>query len=469
MQIINSVFLKKNSLKLLICFLSIVLSIKIFLFHQHYPGHDEIITFDRYLRWHTFLRRDAPNNHLLLSFIGTIINSIFGFNFYLLRFVAFLSLIGIFLIYSKLFKNFFVFTLFFVTIVSSEAIFNYSYLFRGYYLSSFISVIIYYYLYKYYFVKNKTKYISIIFFLNFLLCIHALYTLYIWAPVIIGLSIFLIKEKKIKILIKNFFIYFLIPALIFYIIIITITGFSNEFSGNLNISFLYNNKISVIKRSLVPGIVAIFFDENLSTTSFLSSFETRLLTIKDFFYLFYSHTIIFLILFFSFLLAIIKILFKKINVFDLITFIFIFIFIFFNKPLSGYYRVYISFIYFFIFYIVHNLEVLLKYITFNKIFKNNLYHTIICLFILTYFLETLEINTKYSQELKTSVKKINIHKNDCNEANDTLDQYQIWILINFYPKNCYYYYDDNKKINILSNIKKNSNFKKKEISTLYFY
>ena len=106
MQIINSVFLKKNSLKLLICFLSIVLSIKIFLFHQHYPGHDEIITFDRYLRWHTFLRRDAPNNHLLLSFIGTIINSIFGFNFYLLRFVAFLSLIGIFLIYSKLFKNF---------------------------------------------------------------------------------------------------------------------------------------------------------------------------------------------------------------------------------------------------------------------------------------------------------------------------------------------------------------------------
>jgi len=66
--------LKKNPLKIIVFFSSIILLFIIFFTYKHYPMHDEIITFDRYLRWHTFLRRDAPNNHLLISLIGTISN-----------------------------------------------------------------------------------------------------------------------------------------------------------------------------------------------------------------------------------------------------------------------------------------------------------------------------------------------------------------------------------------------------------
>ena len=116
--------LKKNPLIIIVFLLAIILLVIIFLFNKHYPIHDEIITFDRYLRWHTFLRRDAPNNHLLTSLIGTISNSIFSFNFNLLRFFSFISLIGILLIYTKLYKNYYIF-LFFLKI---EQLLSYNFL-----------------------------------------------------------------------------------------------------------------------------------------------------------------------------------------------------------------------------------------------------------------------------------------------------------------------------------------------------
>jgi len=79
-----------NFITLLSVFTIIVLYFKLFQVHLHYPTNDEIITFQRYLNWKGLFWKDAPNNHLLLSFVGNISNEIFGFNFKLLRFYNFL-------------------------------------------------------------------------------------------------------------------------------------------------------------------------------------------------------------------------------------------------------------------------------------------------------------------------------------------------------------------------------------------
>jgi hypothetical protein len=207
---------------------------------------------------------------------------------------------------------------------------------------------IFYFLHKYYFKKKKNIYISIIFFLLFLLCVHALYTLYIIVPIIFSLFIFSIKERKLRMFSEKFIILFITPTAVVYFLVIIITGFSNEFSGNLNINFLVANLAAVISKSFVPGIVSVFFDEHLQTTSFLTSISSRLISIKALLNLFYTQTIIFLILFFSFFLTVCNFLFKKSNIFDLIILVFFIFFIFLNKiPFD---RVYISFIYFFMFY-----------------------------------------------------------------------------------------------------------------------
>lgn len=472
--------LKKNPLIVIIFLFATLFFFIIFIFNEHYPTHDEIITFDRYMRWHTFLRRNDPNNHLLMSFIGTLSNSLFSFNFYFLRFFSFLSLIGILLIYAKLFKNYYIFLFFCLIIIFSEFLINYSYLFRGYYLSSLISVTIFYFLYKYYYINNEIKYLSISFFFLFLLTIHSLYTLYIVIPIICSLLIFFIREKRLKLFIKRFIFFFLIPTIIIYFLVIIITGFSSEFSENLNIKFLINNLTNVVLTSFKPGIIAIFFDENIKvlnpglsasiladnpeTKSFLLPIKTRLTTINNLFNLFYLERVLFFILFFSFSLAIINFFLRKFNIFDSVVLIFFVFYIILN--ITPFIRVYISFIYFFIFYLVFNIEVRIKYFFLNIILKNSFSSFLICktILILTLLNINININNNYAPELKNlknEIKTINFFKNNCDLANKSLDQYHIWILINFYPDWCYYKYDFDKKINILSNLKLSSNYRKK--------
>jgi len=288
---------KINLLEFTLIITIIFLVVKIFIISKLYPAHDEIITFDRYLNWHKFFRRDTPNNHFLLSFLGTISNQIFGFNFYILRFISFLSLVGIFYIYSKIFKNYLILTLFLTTIFSSQIILNFSYLFRGYYLSSFICTLIFYYLNKYFY-KKKIKHIEKIFFFNFLLAIHSLYTLYIVIPILISLSILLIKEKKKLILLNKSINYFVAPTIFIYLISIIVTGFSNEFSNNLNIKFLLNNTVTVLENSFIPGFRSIFLNDYIQPDSLLKISRTE--TILYFYKLYSSNSILFLIFFYLF-------------------------------------------------------------------------------------------------------------------------------------------------------------------------
>jgi len=153
-----------------------------------------------------------------------------------------------------------------------------------------------------------------------------------------------------------------------------------------------------------------------------------------------------------------KLILKKIDVFDLSIFFFIFFFILLNK--KPYERIYVGFVYYFLFYIVLNLEKLLVKFTLKKNFKR--YANILCTIIIIFLLRNIKIEPISDEwSLQNEVTIINIYKNNCDLANNKLDQYKIWILINFYPKQCYYYYDEKMKINILSNNKINSFYKYK--------
>ena len=124
----NNVFItsKKKFFNIYILLFIVLIFIKIFIFYDHlYPLHDEIISIDRYLEPKNFLRRDSTNNQMVLSFFGMIINTIFGFNFVLLRIISFFAFIGLVFIFKKNFKNFFILNFLFIIILSSDLLFNY--------------------------------------------------------------------------------------------------------------------------------------------------------------------------------------------------------------------------------------------------------------------------------------------------------------------------------------------------------
>ena len=126
---------KKKFFNIYILLFIVLIFIKIFIFYDHlYPLHDEIISIDRYLEPKNFLRRDSTNNQMLLSFFGMIINTIFGFNFVLLRIISFFGFIGLVFVFKKNFRDFFILNLLFIIILSSDLLFNYIYLYRGYYI-----------------------------------------------------------------------------------------------------------------------------------------------------------------------------------------------------------------------------------------------------------------------------------------------------------------------------------------------
>ena len=245
-------------LDIYLIFFLILIFFKIFIFYDHlYPIHDEIISIDRYLEVKNFLRRDSTNNQLLLSFFGMITKSIFGFNFVLLRMISFLSFAALVIIFRKELKNFFLINILFLIILSSDLLFNYIYLYRGYYVASLIIVLNLYFLKKY-FEKRKIKHLKYSLILSTLLCIHSIYSIYFLIPILFSIFIFIIIEKKfenIKIILK----YFFLPSILIYFLIIYVTGFAQSYSGNLNLSFLLNNFYEVLINSFMPGIKTIFF------------------------------------------------------------------------------------------------------------------------------------------------------------------------------------------------------------------
>jgi len=447
--------IKNNYLKIFLLSIYLLLFFKIFFLHKHYPINDEIITFDRYLTWHSFLNKSNANNHLLLSLTGTIIKTIFPFNFLFLRFINFLFLLGIFFVFLKIYKKTYTSIFFILIIISSDIILNYSYLFRGYYLSSFISVLIFYYLQNN-LLFNKENYLQKIFFLCSLLFVHSLYTLYIVLPILFSIGFYFLKNKKFKFFLTNFIKYFFIPIIFISYLNILVSGFTIEFSQNLNIDYFFQNTLIVLKKSFLSGFKSVFtevFLEYEVKNQYVNTIS------KPIFNLFSDQPTLFFIYFISFIFCLSKLIRKKIEVLDLIVFLFFIFYLIAKKSPPE--RTYVGFVYFFIFYILKNIE---SYINNNSNFIK--YEDIInCILfaVLIYLFITLKINTSYTWQLKKDVEKINTNWINCEIANKHLDQYQVWILINIYQKKCFYYYDSENKINILSDDKKNPYYKHRYI------
>ena len=393
----------------------IIIFFKVFIFYDHYPYHDEITTFDRYLEWHRVFRKDAPNNHFILSVIGILTKYIFGFNFLVLRFISFVFFILISLYFIKNFKNFYLILIFFLIIFSSKLIFNYSYVFRGYYLSSFLSVLIFIDLLSIYIYKNK-KNLKITFLLCFLLFAHSLYTLYIVAPVLFVTFVNSLNIRKFYKYFLEFFVYFFIPTIIIIYLNIFVTGFAEKFSGNLNIDFILNNFLLVLKESFEPGFKAIFLNDYVSqnNSSLLSSFANNAVS------LFRSDFTIFCILLTALIISLIKSYMKKIDILDKIVISFFIFYLLIGR--EPFLRVYVGIIYFFIFYIFFNIPDF-------KIPKKKYFKIV---YLLVFILALFNIQpSRNNQEVKSQILKIDKSNLTCEEFNSFLDDYEIWVLINF--------------------------------------
>jgi hypothetical protein len=145
----------------------------------------------------------------------------------------------------------------------------------------------------------------------------------------------------------------------------------------------------------------------------------------------------------SFFIFIYRALTKRFDYLDL-TLISVFLFFYFihfvPEP-----RVHVGLVFFNIFYIFNNL-----YLFYIKKFKVNLLVTWLFLFLAIFSILNTKIDNRY-YETKLVVDKINLlkQKNNCDQLNYLLDEYEIWLMKNIYQKDCNFYYDFKNQKNIL--------------------
>jgi hypothetical protein len=280
--------------------------------------------------------------------------------------------------------------------------------------------------------------------------------LYIVLPILFSIGSFFLKNKKFKFFLTNIIKYFFIPIIFISYLNILVSGFTIEFSQNLNINYFFQNALIVLKKSFLSGFKSVF-TEVFSEYEVKNQYVNTIL--EPIFNLFSDQPTLFFIYFISFIVCLNKLFRKKIGVLDLIIFLFFIFYLIAKKAPPE--RTYIGFVYFFIFYILKNIELFINssfnFIKYEKIINFILFTALI------YLLITLKINTSYTWQLKKDIEKINTNWINCEIANKYLDQYQLWILINIYQKKCFYYYDVENKINILSDDKKNANYKQRHI------
>lgn len=265
-------------------------------------------------------------------------------------------------------------------------------------------------------------------------------------PILINLLVIFFKKNKIILFLKYSTVFFIIPSFIIYFIIFLVTGFVSEFSNNftnfenLNMDYLVKNFFLVIKKSLIPGFKAVFFNLYVQPETLIQGNRiTNIINVS--LALIEEQLIILLIFLVSFLIVIFNLLRKKIDTFDYIVIIFFLFFFILNK--SPFTRVYVGLIYFFIFHICLNFEKFFFIIKYKKKLFLKILFSII-LFILLLFAKP---NNDY-QELKDVILKIGKY-NNCMLLNDHLNVKEKWVLMNFYPGRCQYFHDRENNIKLL--------------------
>lgn len=430
---------EKKILNILIILTVSVFFIKIFIFYDHYPLHDEVIVLDRYLEWKSFLRKDHIGNHTLTSFIGVIIKTLFGYNFIIFRFSTFVCFILILIIFRKIYTEVYLYTLFLFFIVSSNVLFNYVYIFRGYYIYALLSVLIFFYLKKYFYNFNNQNYLRLILVLLYAMISHSIFTLYIAIPTILIIFIHHFLSNKLYENIKNYLFYLIIPTLGTYLIFFFLEGFVLLHHSNLNLNFIFENIFSIFVPCVIEGFNSIFFSgyTNFNIIALKETFikfiygEDQIISSEPFFLLIYFLSII--IAFYNLLK------YKTFNYQDiLIILIFLFyIFTFRNPPM----RVHIGTIIFCIFFIIDNIKILVESFNFHNKKIVSLSFSILCFFLII----SAQPNKNF-QQVKNEIIKINKFKHDCFLANQKLDSYEKWILISYYPSSCKYFYDGKNNV-----------------------
>ena len=440
---LNSRFYSFNKIDISTFFISLIIFFKFFILQEQIPLHDEVTAVERFTEIQNFLRKDGVNNHTLISIYGTLIRSLFGFNLILFRLISFLSFVGILFIFNRIFKNY-LFLLFFLLIIyNSNSLFNSINIFRGYYIYSFISCVLFYLLLKIKIKENNLKEKNYIFIFLFLITINALYGIYICLPILC--SLFIYKFRQIFFYI-NIFIYFFIPVLFFYLIFFFLDGLIINNNSNLNMNFITNNLNLILIDNIKTGFINIFnaTPELIKNNEYKSYFYTfkRFLYGED---PVYSKEYLFIIIYLISISLIIINCFKKFDLFDIIISLIFIIFFLIDK--DPFIRVHAGTIFFCIFYIFYNFKFRINF--FNK-FDNNNNINLLILFAVIILTISQNPNTKW-QQTKPSIDKINevLLINSCITANDILSQYEIWITKNIYPDKCQTKYDYEKKINIL--------------------
>ena len=133
-------------INILIYFCIIILFFEFFVLNEFYPLHDELAIVERNTEWQNFLWRNNISNHTLNSFLAVTTKSIIGYNLLYYRFFSFLCFIGILLLCKKLYPNILIFALIVIFILTSNVLTNYIWIFRGYYIWGFLTVLTFFFI-----------------------------------------------------------------------------------------------------------------------------------------------------------------------------------------------------------------------------------------------------------------------------------------------------------------------------------
>lgn len=420
----NIVFrIKNTSIDVYLFFiLFFFLTIKIFILNYHYIEYDELVNLTTYYYKETIFLKNFPNNHLFISLLGIITEYFVGTKIVFFKFLNFLTFpLIIFVLYSS-FKNKLLVYFLLLIFLLSDILFDYSYLLRGYYISSLFFSFVFYLIFKN-FANKKDINLKLIFIICSFQVINNISSLYLVIPI---LSAILINykiysfNKKFNIFLK----YFMSTFILFNLIQILITG--------LYLENFYDNQAPLLQYVLqnfkdifYKGFYAIYLKETLDSLSLLANLDILIIDIKNnlmLFAIFLISLLIFLINFFK----------KRIIIFDYIVIYFFLFFIVINKLPPD--RVYVGFVYFFIFYILYFFkDFKFKFSLFN-------YFLLIIIFLLINFDTSLYRSAKIHVQIDTE-KKIK-KQLKCQLKSQNLNEIEKHYYYYLYLKNC------NKKRNL---------------------
>jgi hypothetical protein len=315
--------------------------------------------------------------------------------------------------------------------------FNYIYIFRGYYVAALLATLTFYYLDKYFKENYKKKFLRILLILILIQFTHSLLTIYVAIPSLCIIILISIKEKIIKKNIFNFSFFFLLLISI-YIFYSFLEGFVILHNSDLNFNFLFKNFFMIFIPCVITGFKSMFFSNYTPSDFFILQdvFRAMFYGADD---ILVSEPIFLIIYISAIFVAILNLSKLKSNYYLSITILIIFIFfisIFKAPPL----RAHIGSVIFCLFYLINCISVL--NLSNNKILNK-------ISFIICFFLIINVTPNKDFQQTKQEILKIDKYKFDCIKAREKLNQYEVWVMINYYPNNCNYKYDSDLKKNIL--------------------